>query len=70
MADMEKTAPVATANTTLLNNTNLEIESHNVVVGFDGPNDPENPVIWSPLYKWCTVALLSTIEFTTFVNTF
>ncbi|CCD54965.1 hypothetical protein BofuT4_uP162540.1 [Botrytis cinerea T4] len=29
------------------------------IVDFDGPDDPANPLNWSPRYKWSTVAILS-----------
>lgn len=28
-------------------------------VDFDGPDDPENPLNWSPAYKWGIVSLIS-----------
>ncbi|KAM0151318.1 hypothetical protein ACHAPG_008311 [Botrytis cinerea] len=29
------------------------------IVDFDGPDDPANPLNWSPRYKWSTVAIIS-----------
>jgi hypothetical protein len=36
------------------------------LVDWDGPDDPENPQNWSPLHKWSTIALVSTITFVTY----
>lgn len=35
------------------------INSSNNIIDFDGPNDPENPINWSPAYKWSLVVLIS-----------
>lgn len=32
------------------------------IVDFDGPNDPEDPLNWSPIYKWSMVALISVLS--------
>lgn len=35
------------------------------VVGWDGPNDPENPVNWTDKKKWLNIAVLSILSFIT-----
>ncbi|TGO38811.1 hypothetical protein BHYA_0067g00420 [Botrytis hyacinthi] len=29
------------------------------IVDFDGPDDPTNPINWTPRYKWTMVAIIS-----------
>ena len=35
------------------------VNSSNNIIDFDGPNDPEDPINWSPAYKWSLVVLIS-----------
>lgn len=35
-----------------------EVSNENLV-DFDGEDDPDNPINWSPRYKWAIVGLLS-----------
>ena len=39
--------------------------THTHIVDWEGPNDPQNPMNWSPTRKWATIALVSTITFNT-----
>lgn len=32
------------------------------IVNFDGLDDPENPLNWSPIYKWSIVGLISVLS--------
>lgn len=41
-------------------------ETRTQVVDWDGPNDPQNPMNWSPTRKWAIIALVSTITFNTY----
>ena len=36
------------------------------LVDWEGPNDPRNPMNWSPTRKWATIALVSAITFNTY----
>ena len=38
------------------------------LVDWDGPNDPQNPMNWSGLRKWSTVALISTLTCVAYDN--
>ena len=55
--DVEKGKPVATA-------TDEELPDPNVV-DWDGPDDPENPLNWSPRKKWANIAVLSALTLLT-----
>ena len=46
------------------NNVNGGTSTH--PVGWEGPNDPQNPMNWSPTRKWSTIALVSAITFNTY----
>ena len=52
-ADTQETLPATVLSAT---------ESSNIV-DWDGPDDPESPLNWSPTRKWTTIVLVSSITF-------
>ena len=59
----------AAANTRdgLPTTTSSSVE-HSDIVDWDGPDDPENPLNWSPARKWTTIVLVSAITFNVSVS--
>lgn len=45
----------------ILEETDNDLE----VINWDGPNDPENPLNWSPRKRWANLILLSYMTFLT-----
>ncbi|TVY15569.1 Efflux pump radE [Lachnellula arida] len=44
-------------------NANTQTSENANIVDWDGPNDPHNPLNWSPLHKWIIIALTSANTF-------
>lgn len=42
--------------------TRLGNQDNANIVNFDGLGDPENPLSWSPTYKWSIVVLISVMS--------
>jgi hypothetical protein len=62
--DVEKGNPDAQTRDEEVDVRNGEEEDANIVF-WDGPNDPENPMNWSPMKRWGTVAIVSALTFLT-----
>ena len=41
-----------------------EVETSQISMDFEGPNDPMNPLNWTLMYKWTLVVVLSMFTFT------
>jgi hypothetical protein len=60
--DVEKTTNPGTADEKSTDTAESKI------VDWDGPNDPANPLNWTPLRKWSIISLVSYITFVTYVS--
>lgn len=50
------------SNNEIVGDVATELDS-GLIVWWDGPEDPDNPMNWSPTWKWVNICVISVISF-------